>query len=454
MDINARVEAQRKYFYSGATRSTEFRIEMLERLRRSIINNSTAIAEALMDDLNKHPLETYMCETGLVLEEIGYHIKHLAQWNRTRRAAPSLAQAPGRGCICPEPYGVALIMAPWNYPIQLCLMPLVGAISAGCCAVIKPSAYAPASSRAVRKIIEDAFEADYVCVIEGGRDENKALLEERFDYIFFTGSPGVGRLVMEKASEKLTPVTLELGGKSPVIVDATANLHLAARRIAFGKVLNAGQTCVAPDYLLIQRGVRDKFIAEYRKALVSFFPRGDMSAMVHIINNKHFDRLISLLRGGTAVIGGSYERANRFIEPTVLIDVDKDAPVMQQEIFGPILPVLCYDLIDECIDFIRAREKPLALYMFSNDKAAVRRVMDSCSFGGGCVNDTIMHLAGSGMGFGGVGASGMGCYHGKKSFDTFTHYRSILSQSTLFDVPLRYMPYSAIKDKITRMVLK
>lgn len=454
MDINARVEAQRRYFLSGATRSTEFRVEMLKKLRRTITDNSALIAQSLIEDLNKQPLETYMCETGLVLEEINYHIKRLSGWNRPRRAAASLAQAPGRGYVYPEPYGVALIMAPWNYPLQLCLMPLVGAISAGCCAVVKPSAYAGASSRAIRKIIEDAFSPEYVCVIEGGRNENQALLEERFDYIFFTGSPSVGRLVMEKAAAKLTPVTLELGGKSPVIVDETADLHLAARRVAFGKVLNAGQTCVAPDYLLIQRGVRDKFIDEYKKALASFFPRGDMSAMVHIVNDKHFERLLALLTDGTAAIGGGFDRASRFIEPTVLIDVSADAPVMRQEIFGPILPVLCYDRLGECIDFIRGREKPLALYTFSNDKAAVRRVFDSCSFGGGCVNDTILHLAGSGMGFGGVGASGMGCYHGKQSFDTFTHYRSVLRQSALIDVPLRYMPYSAIKDKITRMVLK
>lgn len=454
MNISSVVEAQRKYFESGATRSTEFRIEMLKKLRRSISDNNSAISDALMRDLNKHPYETYMCETGLVLEEITYHIKHLAKWSRVRRVPCSIGQLPGSGRIYPEPYGVALIMAPWNYPVQLCLMPLIGAISAGNCAVVKPSAYAAESSRVIHKIISDAFPPEYVSVIEGGRAENQALLEEKFDYIFFTGSPNVGHTVMEQASKTLTPVTLELGGKSPVIVDETANIPLAARRVAFGKVLNAGQTCVEPDYLLIRRSVRDRFIEEYRKALKSFFPHGDMSMMVHIINGKHFDRLAGILASGTAVIGGGSDKVSRFIEPTVLVDVPLDSPAMRQEIFGPILPVICYDELDECIDFIRSRPRPLALYMFSEDKAAQRKVLDSCSFGGGCINDTILHLAGSGMGFGGVGNSGMGSYHGQKSYETFTHFRSVLRQSTVIDVPLRYLPYSALKDKLVKKLLK
>lgn len=454
MNINSVVEAQRKYFESGATRSTEFRIEMLKKLRQSILDNGRAIAGALMYDLNKQPYETYMCETGLVLEEIGYHIKHLAGWDRVRRVPGSLAQLPGSGRICPEPYGVVLIMAPWNYPVQLCLMPLIGAISAGNCAVIKPSAYAAESSHVIRKIISDAFPPEYISVIEGGRAENQALLEEKFDYIFFTGSPKVGHLVMEEASKNLTPVTLELGGKSPVIVDETANIARAARRIAFGKVLNAGQTCVEPDYLLIQRGVRDRFIEEYKKALKSFFPRGDMSMMVHIINDKHFERLTAVLASGTAVIGGGSDKASRFIEPTVLVDVPLDSPAMQEEIFGPVLPVLCYDEIDECISFIRSRPRPLALYMFSEDRTAQDRVLNACSFGGGCINDTILHLASSNMSFGGVGNSGMGSYHGKKSYETFTHFRSVLRQPTAVDVPLRYLPYNAVKEKLLKILLK
>lgn len=454
MDIHSALEAQNTFFASGATRPVEFRMEMLRRLRRAIEDNDAAISAALLADLNKQPSETYMCETGLVLEEIGYHLRHLKSWCRPRLAAASMAQLPGIGRIFPEPYGVVLIMAPWNYPVQLCLMPLIGAISAGNCAVVKPSAYAPESSRVISKIIVEAFPPEYVTVIEGGRAENQALLEEKFDYIFFTGSPAVGHLVMERAAKNLTPLTLELGGKSPVIVDKSANLKLAARRVAFGKVLNAGQTCVAPDYLLIERSVRDEFIAEYKNALASFFPRGDMGKMVRIINDKHFERLAPVLASGRAVIGGRADKATRFIEPTLLVDVTPDCPAMQQEIFGPILPVMCYDRLEQCIDFIRSRPKPLALYIFSNDQAAARRVLDCCSFGGGCINDTILHLASSHMGFGGVGNSGMGCYHGKRSFNTFTHERSVLCQSTLIDIPLRYFPYSKLKDKLTRMVLK
>ncbi len=454
MEINSLVTAQRKYFESGATRSTEFRIEMLKKLRRSILNNNSEISAALMRDLNKHPYETYMCETGLVLDEIAYHIKHLAKWNRVRHVPGSIGQLPGKGRIYPEPYGVALIMAPWNYPVQLCLMPLIGAISAGNCAVIKPSAYAEESSHVINKIISETFAPEYVSVVEGGRAENQALLEEKFDYIFFTGSPKVGHLVMEQAAKSLTPVTLELGGKSPVIVDETANISLAARRVAFGKVLNAGQTCVEPDYLLIQSKVKDKFIEEYRKALKTFFPGGDMSAMAHIINDKHFDRLSALLSCGTAVIGGGTDKASRFIEPTVLVDVAPDSAIMQQEIFGPILPVLCYESLDECIGVIRTKPRPLALYMFSEDKRAQKKVLDSCSFGGGCINDTILHLAGSSMSFGGVGNSGMGSYHGQKSYETFTHFRSVLRQSSAIDVPLRYLPYNTVKEKIVKKLLK
>lgn len=454
MDIHSAVTQQRSFFASGATRPVEFRLEMLKRLRRAITDNDAAISAALLADLNKQPAETYMCETGLVLEEISYHLRRLRSWCKPRSSAASAAQLPGTGRIYPEPYGVVLIMAPWNYPVQLCLMPLIGAISAGNCAIVKPSAYASESSRVIAKIIAEAFPPEYITAVEGGRAENQALLEEEFDYIFFTGSPTVGRLVMERAAKTLTPLTLELGGKSPVIVDKSANIRLAARRVAFGKVLNAGQTCVAPDYLMIERSVRDKFIEEYKKALKSFFPRGDMSKMVHIINDKHFTRLSALLSSGRAVIGGQADSATRFIEPTVLVDATPDCPAMQQEIFGPILPVLTFDNLDECIDFIRSRPKPLALYIFSEDRAAARHVLDCCSFGGGCINDTILHLASPHMGFGGVGNSGMGCYHGKRSFDTFTHERSVLRQSTLIDVPLRYAPYSKLKDKLTRLILK
>ena len=454
MDIHEIVESEKHFFRTGVTRGVDFRIDMLKKFRKAIIENDELISAALKADLNKQPFESYMCETGLLLEEINFHIKRLKKWSKTRRVKSGIGQLPGRSYVCPEPYGVVLIMAPWNYPVQLCLMPLVGAISAGNCAVVKPSAYAPESSRVISKLIESAFPTGFVTAVEGGRGANKALLDEPFDYIFFTGSVAVGKTVMEAAAKRLTPVTLELGGKSPIIVDETANLPLAARRIAFGKVLNAGQTCVAPDYLMIEKSVEAPFIEEYKKALASFFPDGDMSGMVRIINDKHFERVCNILdNSGSIAIGGARDAETRFIEPAVLTDVPIDSPAMQQEIFGPVLPVLPYEKLDDCIDFIRSRPKPLALYIFSENKMNQEKVLNSCSFGGGCINDTVIHLASSHMSFGGVGESGMGSYHGKKSFDTFTHYRSVLKQGKL-DVKLRYFPYKSGKEKITRMILK
>ena len=454
MDIHEIVESEKHFFRTGVTRGVDFRIDMLKKFRKAIIENDELISAALKADLNKQPFESYMCETGLLLEEINFHIKRLKKWSKTRRVKSGIGQLPGKSYVCPEPYGVVLIMAPWNYPVQLCLMPLVGAISAGNCAVVKPSAYAPESSRVISKLIESAFPTGFVTAVEGGRDANKALRDEPFDYIFFTGSVAVGKTVMEAAAKRLTPVTLELGGKSPIIVDETANLPLAARRIAFGKVLNAGQTCVAPDYLMIEKSVEAPFIEEYKKALADFFPDGDMSGMVRIINDKHFERVCNILdNSGSIAIGGARDAETRFIEPAVLTGVPVDSPAMQQEIFGPVLPVLPYEKLDDCIDFIRSRPKPLALYIFSENKMNQEKVLNSCSFGGGCINDTVIHLASSHMSFGGVGESGMGSYHGKKSFDTFTHYRSVLKQGKL-DVKLRYFPYKSGKEKITRMILK
>ena len=454
MDIHEIVESEKHFFCTGVTCGVDFRIDMLKKFRKAIIENDELISAALKADLNKQPFESYMCETGLLLEEINFHIKRLKKWSKTRRVKSGIGQLPGKSYVCPEPYGVVLIMAPWNYPVQLCLMPLVGAISAGNCAVVKPSAYAPESSRVITKLIESAFPTGFVTAVEGGRDANKALLDEPFDYIFFTGSVAVGKTVMEAAAKRLTPVTLELGGKSPIIVDETANLPLAARRIAFGKVLNAGQTCVAPDYLMIEKSVEAPFFEEYKKALADFFPDGDMSGMVRIINDKHFERVCNILdNSGSVAIGGARDAETRFIEPAVLTEVPIDSPAMQQEIFGPVLPVLPYEKLDDCIDFIRSRPKPLALYIFSENKMNQEKVLNSCSFGGGCINDTVIHLASSHMSFGGVGESGMGSYHGKKSFDTFTHYRSVLKQGKL-DVKLRYFPYKSGKEKITRMILK
>lgn len=454
MDFKELVDNQRAYFRTGATRSLEFRIAMLKKLQTAIRDNADQIEAALLEDMNKCPSETYMTETGILLDEIRFHIRHLAGWMKEKAVRTPLAQFPSRSFISPEPYGVALIMSPWNYPVQLSIDPLIGAISAGCTAVVKPSVYAPAASAVVAKILRSAFPTEYVAVVEGGRAENAALLEQEFDYIFFTGSPAVGRLVMESAAKRLTPVTLELGGKSPAIVDETANIPVAARRIAFGKVVNAGQTCIEPDYLFIHESVKDAFVEAYKSALHEFFPNGDMTDMNVIINEKHFSRLVGLLQSGKAVIGGGTDASRRFIEPTLLDDVDLNSPIMQEEIFGPILPMLPYADIRECIGYITAHPRPLSLYLFSASPAAQRLVLDNCSFGGGCINDVIIHAASSYMPFGGVGASGMGGYHGKKSFDTFTHCRSVLKKATWLDLPIRYRPYSPERDKLVRRFLK
>lgn len=451
MDISEIVTKQRTYFGSGETRTVKFRRESLQKLQAAIRKNEKAIAEAMKMDLNKHPFESYMCETGIVLDEIRFHMKRVEEWMRTRPVQTPLAQFHAKSFVAPEPYGLTLIMSPWNYPVNLCLEPLVGAISAGNCAVVKPSAYTAATSRIISEMLSSTFSPEYIAVVEGGRQENTALLSEKFDYIFFTGSISVGKTVMEAAAKNLTPVTLELGGKSPVIVDHTADIKLAARRIAFGKVMNAGQTCVEPDYLLIERSRRDEFIDEFRSALSQFFPDGDLSDMATIISEKHYLRKKEMLRGQKAVIGGGFDDNRRFIEPTVLVDVSPDSLVMQEEVFAPILPVLTWTELDEAIEFVRERPKPLALYLFTKDRNTEKRVLDNCSFGGGCINDTVIHLATPHMGFGGVGSSGMGSYHGKASFDTFTHYRSIVKKSTWIDLPMRYFPYH---DKNLRLIKK
>ncbi|HPE15396.1 MAG TPA: aldehyde dehydrogenase [Oscillospiraceae bacterium] len=441
MDIAELIVAQRAYFDTGATRPVAARRAALLKLRAALLENEGKIAAALRADLNKSPFETYMAETGIVLDEIRFHLRHLEKWAGSRKVRTPLAQFPARSFILPEPRGVALIVAPWNYPLQLCLEPLVGALSAGCCAVVKPSAYAPAASRLVAEILGGAFPPGYVAVVEGGRSENRALFAQKFDAIFFTGSVAVGKEVMAAAAVHLTPVTLELGGKSPVIVDGTADIPLAARRVAFGKLLNAGQTCVAPDYVLVDRRVEEAFLTAYEKAVRAFYPEGFQDFPV-IVNEKHFDRVAGLLKSGGVRMGGETDPARRFVAPTLLTGVSPEDPVMREEIFAPVLPVLTYGTLDEAVAFVNAREKPLALYLFTADAAAEKTVLSRCSFGGGCVNDTVVHVASSRLPFGGVGASGMGAYHGKSSFDTFTHYKSIVKKAGRRDLPLRYPPYT------------
>lgn len=454
MDIEMILNKQRTYFFNGNTKSYAFRKDALLKLKQAIKNNEELIMEALYLDLNKPKSESYLCEIGIIYDEIRYHIKKLKKWMKNKKVRTPIAQFKSKSFICPEPYGVVLIMAPWNYPIQLCFSPLIGAISAGNCAIVKPSAYAPNVSSIVAKIIKETFISEYVCVIEGGREENKALLEQKFDYIFFTGSVTVGKLVMESASKHLTPVTLELGGKSPVVVDGSADIMLAARRIIFGKVLNAGQTCIAPDYVFIKKNIKEEFVECCKQALKKFFPNNDLSDFPHIINDKHFNRLLGLMKNEKILVGGNVDSNIRLIEPTILDNITFDSKIMKEEIFGPIIPLIEYENIDTCIEYIRSHPKPLAFYLFTKDKKVEKSFLDNCSFGGGCINDTIVHIATPKMGFGGVGESGMGSYHGKFSFDTFTHYRSIIKKAYFIDLPMRYRPYNTKKDRIIRKFMK
>lgn len=443
MEISGLVARQRAYFLTQATKPYEARMKSLHAIAAWMSANESAVLDALSQDLGKCAFEGYMTEVAMVRQELKDAMRRLRGWMRPVRARTAIGQAPGRCRILREPYGVALIMSPWNYPFQLAMAPLIGAISAGNCAIVKPSAYSPATSALLRRMAEALFAPDYVAVVEGGREENAELLEQAFDFIFFTGSPQVGRLVMRKAAEHLTPVSLELGGKSPVIVDETADIALAARRLVWGKCLNAGQTCVAPDYVLVhhsrEQALVEAIIAELRVAYTSApLTNGEWP---RIVNRRHFDRLVGLLQSGVISHGGQIDPAGLRISPTVLTDVAWDSPIMQEEIFGPLLPVLTYRTLDEAIARIQERPKPLALYLFTASAGVERRVLDELSFGGGCVNDTVLHLATSHMPFGGVGESGMGGYHGQYSFLTFSHQKSVLKRAAWPDVPLRYAPY-------------
>ena len=446
------VERQRTYFMSHATMDVSARRAALRRLREAVQAHEDDIAQALHADLGKSADEGYMCETGLALSEIRYQLRHVSRWARSRPRATDLANAVATSRVKRVPYGVTLVMAPWNYPFLLTLEPLAGALAAGNTVVVKPSAYAPASSAVLRQICEEAFEPELVSVIEGGRAENEALLDQRWDNIFFTGSVAVGKLVMARAAEHLTPVTLELGGKSPCIVERSANLRVAARRIAFGKWLNVGQTCVAPDYVLVDREIKDELIGLIREECENMYGSDALAspAFGKMVNRKHFDRVMGLIDPTKVVMGGHGNERTLRIEPTIMDNVTPADAVMGQEIFGPVLPVMAYDGLEEALRFVEERPTPLALYLFTARHALARRVMREVPFGGGCVNDTIMHLATSRMGFGGMGASGMGSYHGRKSFEAFTHEKSIVDKATWFDAPFRYQPYAAWKRFFVR----
>ena len=455
-EIQALVAKQREFFLSGETLPVDYRIRALKKLKQAIAENEGKIAEALRKDLGKSGLEGFMSETGLVLSEITYMLRHVRRYAKEKTVYTPMAQFASRSYVKPTPYGVALIMSPWNYPFQLTMDPLVDALAAGNTAIVKPSAYSPATSEVIAALISSVFPPEYVAVVTGGREENQCLLNQKFDYIFFTGSQAVGREVMRKAAGNLTPVTLELGGKSPCIVDASAKIPLAARRIVFGKFLNCGQTCVAPDYILCDPRVKEELLsclsAEIRRQFGPEPLRNENYGK--IINAKHFDRLTRLIDPQKVVCGGKWDADALRIEPTVMDNVTLDDAVMQEEIFGPVLPVLTFEGIPEVVSHVNSREKPLALYIFSEDKRNIRRVTSQCCYGGGCVNDVIIHLATSSMGFGGVGESGMGAYHGKTGFDTFSHRKSILDKKTFLDLPMRYQPYTPFHEKLIRMFLK
>ena len=423
-EIKDLVTRQRSYFQSGATLPVSARLAALRRLYDAISSHEKEIRRALQKDLGKSGFESYMCETGMVLEEISYMLKHTRKFAREQRVHTPLAQFCSRSYKKPSPYGVTLIMSPWNYPFMLTLSPLADALAAGNTAVVKPSAYSPYTSEVLLSILTECFDPKYVAVVTGGRAENTCLLREHFDYIFFTGSQAVGKEVMRSAAEHLTPVTLELGGKSPCIVDQTADIRLAARRIVFGKYLNCGQTCVAPDYVYCHRSVKDQLIKEVQKQIRRQYGKQPLHSSDYgkIINEKHFDRILGLIDEKKVVHGGGSDRSTLRIEPTVMDNVTFSDAVMQEEIFGPVMPILVFDSLDEVIRRINSMPHPLALYIFTSDKKAARKVTARCGFGGGCINDTIIHLATSEMGFGGFGESGMGAYHGKTGFDTFTHY--------------------------------
>lgn len=455
-EINKLVISQREFFLKGTTLDINVRINALKKLYSAIKEHEEEIYDALYKDLGKSRFEGYMCEVGLTLSEISYMLKHVRSFSREKNVHTPLAQFCSRSFKKPSPRGVVLIMSPWNYPFLLTMEPLVDAIAAGNTAILKPSAYSPNVSAVISDIIGGLFDDDYVAVVTGGREENTCLLNEHFDYIFFTGSQAVGKEVMRKAAEFLTPVTLELGGKSPCIVTENADLKLAARRIVFGKFLNCGQTCVAPDYIYVQKSVKDRLVEELIKETGRQFTYRPLENRDYgkIVNEKHFNRIKGLIDKSKVVLGGECDDKSLRIEPTIMDNVTFDDAVMQEEIFGPVMPILTFDTIENAVSVVNEHMHPLALYIFTKSKKEAKYVTSRCNYGGGCVNDTIIHLATSEMGFGGFGESGMGSYHGKAGFDTFSHYKSIVDKKCFIDLPMRYQKYSKFNDKLIHMFLK
>lgn len=453
-EISPGIQKLRDFFLTNETKDVAYRIAALKRLRHTIKKQETAIFDALFEDLNKSDFEAYATEVSLVLHEIDLNIRKLRKWAKPERRRTPLLFFPSKSKIYKEPYGVVLIIAPWNYPFQLMMSPLVAAVGAGNCVALKTSPNAPATALVMEKIVEEVFVTEHVTIFHGNREVNQALLTERFDYIFFTGSPSLGKVVMEAAAKHLTPVTLELGGKSPCIVDEDADLAIAARRIIWGKTINSGQTCIAPDYLMVHSKVKADFVYELKQAILAMFGENPHNSSDYpaIVSSVAMRRLISYLEKGDIIIGGKYEENDYYMEPSVIENLPADAPILNEEIFGPIFPLMEFDAIEEVIDYVKQHEKPLALYFFSNNKKHQQRIIRETSSGGMCINDTIIHVANPKLPFGGVGNSGMGHYHGKYGFETFTHLKSVVTSSFFLDMKVKYPPYEGKLSRFKRFL--
>lgn len=451
-EVEKMLASQRTFFATQKTKDVKFRLEQLKKFKKAVFRYENKIAEALFKDLHKSAEEAYLTETSIVLQEIDNHIRHLKKWAKTSKVASPLFLFPSKSSIIYEPLGVSLIIAPWNYPFQLLMNPLVGAISAGCCAVLKPSPYAPAIAGVMEELITETFPSNYVGVTQGHRDVNQMLLEQRFDLIFFTGSPSLGKTVMKAASQYLTPVVLELGGKSPCVVDKDANIDIAAKRIVWGKTINAGQTCIAPDYLFVHHSVKEELFAKIKQAITAMFGDDPKESpyFPRIVNDAAVQRLKKLLEDGKIILGGEVDEEEKYIAPTVIDEVKPDYPVMQEEIFGPILPVMTFDKLDEVVNYVNSHEKPLAFYFFGISSIA-RDMLSRTTSGGGCINDTLMHITNHRLPFGGVGNSGMGKYHGYESFLAFSNKRAIVSTPTWMDMPVKYVPFKHF-NKIKKLL--
>ncbi len=456
-DVSATVARVRAVYDSGRTRPIQWRVDQLQGLVRMLKQEEKRFADALASDVGKPMIEGFATDIAVTAGEIAYVAKHTARWAKPRKVSLPLSARPGKGYIVPEPLGVALVIAPWNYPIQLLLAPVAAAISAGNTVIAKPSELAPATSAALAELIPRYSDPEAIAVVEGDASVSTALLAERYDHIFFTGSTRVGRVVMEAAAKHLTPITLELGGKSPVLVDDSANIEVTGRRLAWGKWLNAGQTCVAPDYVLVSESRRDELVDSIRGAWAEF-SGGDTrntADYARIVTERHARRLQGLLadHGGTVAIGGAAEPEARYIEPTVIVDPNLSSPLMTEEIFGPILPVITVESMDEAVKFVNQRDKPLALYVFADDDAAADRLIDETSSGGSCINHVVLHLTPPELPFGGVGPSGTGRYHGRSGFDTFSNLRSVLRKKSTPDPKILYPPYTRLKERLIRRFL-